>query len=161
MKMILLQQGFLKSLKSEGKAAGTLAVTRGWLEHFEDFCLREGVTEPTPDDLSRYHQELLWRPGPGGRLYAPNTVNQAIGAIRSFLRWAHHSGFLQRDVGAHLRMRHVARSRRVLTTAERRRLLELPDPRTPLGTRDGGRMKPVTVGRVLKTYAEAADVPMP
>ena len=135
--MILLQQGFLSHLKTEGKSSTTVDISRNWLEHFEAFCLRVGVAEPNAGDLTRYHKELVWEPNQKGRLYAPNTVNQAIGVIRAFLRWAYREGHLKKDLGKHLKMSYVPRgNRRELKPAEQRKLLSMADPRSLLGARD-------------------------
>ncbi|MCA9797319.1 MAG: hypothetical protein KC910_36160, partial [Candidatus Eremiobacteraeota bacterium] len=112
----------------------TAGVIRGWVMQFHAFLGQ--VASPSSEDLTRFHQELSWKPNSRGELYSENTVNQAIWAVRTYLSWAVEKGYLPEDPSAHLKTRRVPSRKRELTTREKARVLALPDLDTPLGLRD-------------------------
>lgn len=126
---------FLEHLQARKYSPITVEISKKWLEHFT-------ARYPEPDqlkpaDLTRYHKSLHWEPGPSGKLYSQNTVNQAIGVIRAYLRWCVEQGYLKTSPASHLKTRGAPKTERVyLTTTQARKLLSLPDLGTPLGLRD-------------------------
>ncbi|MGE4207501.1 MAG: tyrosine-type recombinase/integrase [Vulcanimicrobiota bacterium] len=112
-------------------AANTLQLYASWLHQL---ARRGELLELGAAELVAFRQELCWKPGPSGRLYSEHSQNQAIGAIRSFYRWALSAGLLQTDPTAGLKMRAVPRKR--VEKTDLRPLLLAPDPYTLLGIRD-------------------------
>jgi len=76
----------LAALREDGYSPQTLEAAARWLRHFKSFCGDRSPTELKPKDLEQWHKELVWTPGPKGKLYAENTVAQAVGAVRRFYR---------------------------------------------------------------------------
>jgi integrase/recombinase XerD len=134
-----LQAAFLRHRQSQGLAPVTLALQSRWLADFEAFCRAERIRRPeefTPEQLRRFHQALLWRPGRRGRLLAPNSLDMALRMVRAFLRWAHREGFLLQDSTRELRLsRPPQPTRRLLTAAELEGVRGLLDPSTEIGLR--------------------------
>lgn len=127
---------FLAYLRDRRYSDSTVAVSKQWLEHF----LSRHAEPPSrlkPADLTRYHQSLQWEPGPSGKLYSENTVNQAVGVLRSYFRWCIEQGHLKTCPAAHIVTRRPpAKERFYLTPKQARSVLELPNLSTPLGLRD-------------------------
>ncbi|MBI4867118.1 MAG: site-specific integrase [Candidatus Wallbacteria bacterium] len=139
MSWVAMQQAFLRHRQDQGMTASTLVSCRRWLDKLAAFCRAEELEEPeqiTPEHLRGFHQSLLWRPGRHGRLYAANSVMQALWVVRTFLRWAHREGLLAQDPTRDLLLKRAARPPRLLLSAQDlqavRRQLE---PSTPLGLR--------------------------
>lgn len=127
---------FLQHLESKGYAAATLEASRRWLKYFE---ARYPVTvdKLRPRDLSAYRQSLCWEPGLRGKLYSENTVNQAVGVLRSYFRWCVEQGLLQKSPAEHLVTRSLPPTKPVvLSPAQTRAVLALPDLDTAVGLRD-------------------------
>ncbi len=150
------EEAFLRHRSGQGMTGTTLAVTRRWLSELADFCRAEdlsGWSDLTPAHLQRFHQRLLWRPGPNGRLYAANSVMQALWAVRTFLRWAHGQGYLVEDPTRDLLLTRPTRPARALLSAEQLDALRLLlDRSTPLGRRDAALLEllqQLTVPEVL------------
>jgi integrase/recombinase XerD len=131
--------GYLAHLEGQGYSVATIDATRRWLEHLQAFlaCNSRELLSIKDSHLTDYQRSLSWSPGPGGKLYAANSANQAVDVIRRFYRWAHAEGLLSKDPAAHLRTRRVApRPRRELTATEARQLLAQPNLETFGGARD-------------------------
>ncbi len=127
----------LKALKAADRySPTTLRATRSWLRNFAEFWGEQSLTELSPERLTDWRRHLTWNPGPHGKPYAENTVNQAVGVVRRFFAWAVANGFLEDDPSAHLVTRRPSPRRRSLTLVQVRRLLDSPDQDSPLGLRD-------------------------
>lgn len=127
---------FLEHLRAKRYAPNTVAIYQKWLEHFASHC--PGPLEDLkPADLTRYHKALHWEPGSSGKLYSENTVNQAVGVVRAYLRWCVEQGFLKKSPAGHLQTHAVPKKQPVyLTPGQARKLLALPDLDTSMGLRD-------------------------
>lgn len=66
-----------------------------WFRSISEFCQQHGIDlrHITRDDIEKYHRALQWTTGPRG-VFSGNTVHQALGMLRAFLRWAFVQGFL-------------------------------------------------------------------
>lgn len=122
--------------QGQGYAPTTLAITCQWLEHLQSFLGATGLLEVLPGRLTEWNQELVWRPGPRGKNYSQSTVNQAVGAVRRFFRWAAEEGLVTRDPATHLKTRRVHNPRPELSPAESRKLLDATDSTSLTGTRN-------------------------
>lgn len=135
-----LTAAFLGHRTKQGLAPATLVATARWLEELEAFCRERRMVRPeqlSPEQLLGFRQALLWSPGRAGCLLAPNTVDQGLRVVRSFLRWAHREGFLALDPTLDLVLpRPLQPARRLLTGAELDALHAQLDLATPLGLRD-------------------------
>lgn len=130
---------YLECLQEQGYSPATVAATRRWLRHLQAFLKLNGreLMSCKESHLTDYQRSLAWAPSHAGKLYAENSVNQAVDAVRRFYRWAHAEGLLAKDLAAHLRTRRVPpRPRRELTVAEARQLLAQPNVATFGGARD-------------------------
>ena len=110
-----------------------MRLTANWLEQFETFRAGKPLAELTAADLTRWRQELTWRPGPSGRLYSESTLNQAVGVVRRFFAWLVTRGELDQDPSQHLKTRRPASPPRQRQLGE---LLDQPDPHSLTGLRD-------------------------
>lgn len=127
---------FLKHLRAAGYSESTIDVSKRWLGHFES---RQSlpVTKLRSKHLTAYHQSLTWEPGPSGKMYSKNSVNQAVGVLRTYFRWCVEQGEIKKNPAEHLVTRRPPKQEPVvLTTAQARALLERPDLNTPNGLRD-------------------------
>lgn len=137
---------YLEHLKAQGYSKSTIAAAKRWLEHLERHF--NGLILKA-DDLTAFGQSLRWQPGPQGKLYAENSVNQAVDVVRRFYRWAAFSGLVANDPAAHLTTRRVGpKVRRVLSASEARKLLGQPDLGTFHGCRDRAILGLVTEARI-------------
>lgn len=142
--------GYLEHLKESGYSGATVAATKAWLRHLEEHCGGR-LAELKAAELTAYQQSLRWQPGPSGKMYAENTVNQATDVVRRFFRWAALAGLIDRDPAAHLTTRRVlAKPRRELSVCEIRKLLAQPD----LGTFSGCRDRAI-LGLIIETRVSA------
>ena len=120
----------------------TVSLARVWLARFELFCAGKSPEKLTPKDLEQWLKELTWTPGPSGKLYAQNTLIQAVGAVRRFYRWLLAEGELKKDptVGlvpsSGVKTVRKQSARFELGPGEIRKLLMTPDLDTPLGIRN-------------------------
>ena len=88
----------LKALESSGDySKTTISIARMWLTHFQAFCGERDPAALKTKDLEQWHKQLVWTPGPRGKLYSPNTVSQAVGAIRRLYRWLLAEGKLKKN----------------------------------------------------------------
>jgi integrase/recombinase XerD len=123
--------------------------------NYADSPVRHRCRQLTADlktgDLTAFQQSLRWQPGPSGKLYAENSINQAVDAVRRFYRWAVAGGLVTKDPAAHLLTRRPPpSSRRELTPSDARKLLMRPDISTFQGCRDRA-----ILGLILETRASA------
>lgn len=117
----------------------TAANARAWLKRFEAFCGDRCPSELRAADLALWHKELAWTPGPSGKLYSQSSVNQAVGAVRRFYRWALVEGRVKVDPSEGLVTRAAKRTRSNrldLAPSQARKLLSSPNVETPVGIRD-------------------------
>lgn len=128
----------LEELRANGYAEGTIILAAGWLQNLQKFAGERCLTELGPKDLEQWHKELTWTPGPKGRMYSPNTVNQAVGAARRLYRFLLADGRVTQDPTAGLRTRACKDKSWKLsfTVAQVRQLLAAPDLDTSIGIRD-------------------------
>lgn len=126
---------FLRHLEHKGYAAATVALSRSWLKHFETHQSLP-VAKLRPKHLTAYHQSLQWEPGPSGKMYSENSVNQAVGVLKAYFRWCVEQGHIKQNPAEHLVTRRPPSPEPVvLTPAQTRALLELPDLSTFVGLR--------------------------
>jgi integrase/recombinase XerD len=141
----------LEHLREKGYAEGSVTAARHWLERLERQFSGK-LADLKPSDLTAFQQSLRWQPGPRGKLYAENSVNQAVEAVRRFYRWAVATGLVARDPSTHLVTRRPPPTpRRELTPTDARKLLLQPDISTFAGCRDRA-----ILGLVLETPATSA-----
>lgn len=131
------QAEYLAHLTDSSEA--TLERYRYWLDAFEAYCRDQlelsGPEALYPRHFDSFRQHLLWKPGPSGRFYAPNTVYQALRMVRSFVRWFVARQGLPDPTAGLVLSRPREKSPRILSLPEVERLFEVPD-QTPLGLRD-------------------------
>lgn len=145
---------YLEHLENEGYSPATLAATRMWLEFLESSFEPSGrrLTDLGEAELTDYRQGLAWKVGPKGKLYADNSVNQAVDVVRRFFAWAALSGLVDKNPAAHLVTRRAtSKPRRDLTPTEGRKLMAQTDPNTFKGCRD----------RAILGLLLEAHIPMP
>jgi integrase/recombinase XerD len=129
----------LRALRENKASKSTVQSAERWLQHFWVFCRGRCPSELKSSDLVAWHKELIWIPGPSGKLYSESSINQAIGAVRRFYRWALLNSHVQSDPTNELitRKAEPRRTNRLeLTPAEARKLLASPSLETPAGIRD-------------------------
>ena len=127
---------FLRHLEHKGYAASTVALSRRWLEHFESHQPLP-VVKLRARHLTAYHQSLQWEPGPSGKMYSENSVNQAVGVLKAYFRWCVEQGHVKQNPAEHLVTRRPPSPKPVvLTPAQTRALLVLPNLGTFNGLRD-------------------------
>ena len=130
-------EAYVTASRAEGRySKTTIDITVGWLEHCQRFSAPKTLVELKSRDLEDWHKSLSWISGPSGKLYSPNTTNQAIGAVRRFYRWALECGLVSENPTTNLRMTPAKGHRWRPTTAEARKLLALTSPETAMGMRD-------------------------
>lgn len=133
---------FLDYLKHrEGQSETTLEACRHWLNVFADCCRDQGLDSPlgvAPRHLEEFRLRLTWTVSARTRrFYSPNTIDQALRMVRSWLRWAFARGWLELDPTRDLVLgRPPQPPQQVLTRDQVQALLAAPDPKTPLGLRD-------------------------
>jgi site-specific recombinase XerD len=126
---------FLAAKRDEGRySEGTLKIFAGWLERCQKYFAPKPLNSLRQRDLEDWRQSLSWVPGPGGKLYAENTVNQAVGTVRLFYRWALAAKLVREDPSSSLRTRRLPKQPR--PSIDARRLLALLDGNDYLAVRD-------------------------
>ena len=130
----------LEALKRSGDySKQTILRAADWLTRFQAFCEDRDPAKLKVEDLEQWYKELSWTPGPKGKLYSQNTINQAVGAVRRLYRWGLAAGKLKADPTRTLVTPNVknTRSQKLeFSPSEARRLLSSPDLETPIGIRD-------------------------
>jgi site-specific recombinase XerD len=127
-------EDFLAALRRDGYSVTSVSVTAGWLERCRQYFEPRPLHVLRARDLEDWHQSLSWVPGPKGKLYAENTVNQAVGAVRLFFRWALLCGLIGEDPSKGLRTRRIPKRPR--PEIELQRLLILLSGDHPVIVRD-------------------------
>jgi integrase/recombinase XerD len=129
---------YLDSVKREGRySPATLGIVAWWLKSFESYCAGRDPAGLKEKDLLDWCQRLAWTPGPSGKLYSPNTVNQGRQMIRRFYRWAAANGYMTVSPAASFKFNHPPRQpKSEPTNAQKRSLLAALDLDTPMGIRD-------------------------
>lgn len=129
----------LQSLRDGDYAAATISSATDWLRKFADFCGDRNPLELKESDLLAWHKALSWTPGVSGKLYSQCSINQAVGAVRRYYRWAIAEGLLKQSPTAKLVTPYAQRvlpPKLSYSPAQQRKLLTSPDLATPLGVRD-------------------------
>ncbi|MFA5509045.1 MAG: phage integrase N-terminal SAM-like domain-containing protein [Vulcanimicrobiota bacterium] len=129
----------LAALREDGFSPRTLEAATRWLHHFKNFCGNRSPVEFKAKDLEQWHKELIWTPGPKGKLYAENTVGQAVGAVRRFYRRLLAEGRLTEDPTATLVTPKPKKARPQglrLKSRELREVFSRLDLESPFGIRD-------------------------
>lgn len=130
----------LKALEVSGDySKATVKTARRWLTKFQVFCGERDPAKLNTKDLEQWHKLMVWTPGPSGKLYSPNTVNQAVGAVRRFYRFVLAEGKLKADPTRTLVTKAVKKTRRQaldFNPSEIRKLLSSPDLEATAGMRD-------------------------
>jgi integrase/recombinase XerD len=116
----------------------TISLALAWLLRFEEFCGKRCPLSLQAKDLEDWHKLLTWTPGPSGKLYSQNTVNQAVGTLRRLYRWLLAEGELETDPTRTLL---TVKPKRVsqkpeFSVNEKRQLLASPNKETATGIRD-------------------------
>ena len=155
--VIEFEAEFFAELDRE-RTATTAEVIRSWVLHFHAFCREHHLERPGPEDLSRYHEYLTWTPSSRGELYSENTVNQALWAVRTYLRWAVDRSYLERDPSEHLKTRRAPSKKKKLTTRQKRLMLAMPDRTTPIGLRDRALLALILDLELPRTRVAALDL---
>lgn len=132
---------FLAWTLSIGLAEQTAVIRRSALCEFLRWCDSQGIREIgaiTRDVLERYQGHLLQRRKRDGKPLALSTQVNRLDPVKAFCKWLARSGALPFNPAADLLVPRVPRRLpgRVLTPLEARRVLDLPDTRTPAGVRD-------------------------
>ncbi|MFA5506825.1 MAG: phage integrase N-terminal SAM-like domain-containing protein [Vulcanimicrobiota bacterium] len=129
----------LAGLREDGFSPRTLEAAARWLRHFKNFCGDRSPVELKPEDIDQWHKELVWTPGPKGKLYAENTVGQAVGAVRRFYRRLLAEGKIAEDPTTSLVTPKPKRTRAQglkLEPRELRGIFSALDLENPFGIRD-------------------------
>lgn len=135
-----LRDDYRAHLAQTGKSGPTRDQADRWLSLF--FATAQGAGVLVPEGLTEaeyrlFEQELLWKPASNRRLYAQNTVYQALRMVRDFLRWAQRQSHLPYNPAQDVLLsRPPQPARPTLSPAEFQQVLQAPDPDTPLGMRD-------------------------
>ena len=114
------------------------AYQRG-VEQLQIFLAKQGLDwkNALPNQLDGYRQSLLWQSKIRGGLYSPNTIDQALRAIRRFYRWASSNGLVATNPTIHwIFPRPPQPEQPILTREMLFRLLNLPNLARAQGQRD-------------------------
>jgi site-specific recombinase XerD len=112
------------------------AVSDAW-PRFVRYCGPLDPAKLRPAHLEGFQQRLLWEPGPNGKFYSPNTVDQFLRRVRQVLRWASSEGILKHDPSSCLLLpRPPQPAVELISSADLQRLCLVPDSEKPLGLRD-------------------------
>jgi site-specific recombinase XerD len=139
----------LQDLRDQGYSETTVQIASSWLTKCASFFAERSLGELVTDDLVQWHKDLSWRPGPSGKLYSANTINQAVGALRRFYRLEISAGLLKSDPTVGLVTPSVKRTKSQklsLLPSETRKLLSSLD----FDTMDGIRNRAI-IGMILET----------
>jgi integrase/recombinase XerD len=106
-----------------------------------------------------FREELLWRPCQTGQLYAQSTVDQALGSVRLWMKWAVRKGWLLVNPTEKMTIPRRAKvAGRYLTMAEVERLLATPDRSTLLGLRDAALLEALYSTGLRRAECHALDL---
>lgn len=133
-------QAHLEALRRGGRySRSTISSAALWLSSFEAFRGDHCPSELRSADLERWQKELKWTPGPSGNLYSESSLNQAVGAVRRFYRWALSEGRIKTDPTQGLvtpKAEPTRGNKLEMSATEARKLLSSPSLETPIGIRD-------------------------
>ena len=122
-------------LRARGYSVATQKASLIWVEDLARW--RGDVLGLNAAELLAYQKELRWRPNRRGSLYAENSVNQAVEAIRRFYRWALAEGLVRKDPTEELvTVRPPSKGRLEITPTQGRKLLATAEPFTFVGCRN-------------------------
>ena len=117
----------------------TMAIYRWHLRLLKKLCQSRGLTGPAAvreDDITAFHQRLLWQPGERGKMLSANTVYGALKTASLFFRWARQRNRILLDPMAELDLvKPFHRFPRVPTIPQLKKLLSTPSEK-PAGLRD-------------------------
>ena len=136
----------------------TLHINRKWLNLFEVFWGEDELLALSAEDLTDWYQHLTWNPNSQGKLYAENTVNQAVAVIRRFFDWMVCEGLLNENPAGHLKLRASRGRRKYLTMEQRRRLLKEPDLDRPTGIRNRAVIAVILETRISRACCSRIDL---
>ncbi len=124
---------FLEELRAQGKSAHTIRAYGWHLYRFTRWLEGQGILETShwgePEAL-RY-LSTLWD------VFQPSTIKQSVAAIRAWVRWLRHKGFIKEDFSRYLPVPKVEPSpQRTLSLEEIRRLFSVCPQNIPRGARD-------------------------
>jgi len=132
-----LEQLFALYLEQQQPTASVRRVLWGGWKRFSNFCRQAAVEDLTSHQVRDFHQHLLWEPGPQGRLYKPNSVDQFLRRVRQVLRWAHQEGFAPHNPSQDLLLPRPSQPvREILRWDELQAVLAAFDQSRPYGLRD-------------------------
>src|SRR5690606_616385 len=130
-----LRAEHLQARAEAGHSPVTVELCERALAEFEAVCHDRGADRPDqvqPADVAAYRQDLLWRPGHGGRFLSPSTVAQRLTMVRTFFRWGVSRRHLLVDPTASLVLRATPPPPgRALSLGDADALPPAPDPWTP------------------------------
>lgn len=130
----------LEALSQSGDySKATIEAAHRWLTNFQAFCSDRDPAKLATKDLEQWHKQLAWTPGPRGKLYSPNTVNQAVGAVRRLYCLLLVEGKLKTNPARTLLTPGVKKTKPQALNfmpSEVRRLLFSPNLESPAGIRD-------------------------
>jgi site-specific recombinase XerD len=120
---------YLQELEKKGYAAGTIAYHKIYINQFLSFL----NTRELSKDLVRSYQLYLARLN-----LAALTVYSKLSVLHCFLSWLHEKGFTLIDLSAAVKLprREISLPKRILSEAEVKYFLSLPDIRSRKGIRD-------------------------
>jgi integrase/recombinase XerD len=139
--MIDLADKYQKHLTVRNYAPGTIRGNLFYLNRFLGFLKERGVPEisgVTKDVIQAYQTDLYERINRRGEPNSVASQNNALKAVKSFLRFLAREGYLigdpARDISYARAPKRLPRS--ILTQTEAKKVLHAPDVKTVLGYRD-------------------------
>lgn len=135
----MIEEHLLFLTESDEYSRRTVVSAQAWLSHFQQFCGERDPSELKTRDLEQWHKQLVWAPGPSGKLYSEGTVNQAVGAVRRFYRWGLAVGKFKIDPTKTLltpKAKTIRSQPLKLEASELRQIFAALDPDSPYGIRD-------------------------
>ena len=131
---------YAEHLQLRGRSPGTVYTTRTWVVRFADYLALHKVGDwrnITDEHVDGFHRDLRWQRCATGQCYAEATVDVAMRVLCGFFKYVVRRGLLLLNPTRTLDLvKPRKRIRRIPTVAEVARLLQGPNPRTPIGLRD-------------------------
>lgn len=153
--------GFLASILDDWHRSLDLRVSAGELAQNTAVLYKRGMskfleflpTSTTEDRVREWKAELL-------TAYKSRTVNAWLAGVKSFFAWAKASGrILDNPAEGVPQAKQMRRHERdILTDAEVRRVLTLPDPETPAGARDSAILALMAYAALRTVEVHRADL---
>jgi len=139
--MIDLAEKYQRHLTVRNYAPGTIGGNLFYLNRFLSFLKERGIREisgVTKDVIQAYQTDLYERINRRGEPNSVASQNNALKAVKSFLRFLAREGYLigdpARDISYARAPKKLPRS--ILTQTEAKKVLHAPDVKTVLGYRD-------------------------